>query len=133
MGVHGYLLIRAPPQSGKTSTLQLLLEWASRMHPSLDHVYINLSLEGSNFQMDDVLRARLGGTLDELIKGECSACASTVCSMGPAALFLTLQSNAQLQLCLCVCLACCQAIGSVAMRLHDRLRACRGKVAAGVH
>ena len=83
MSKRGYLLIQAPPQSGKTSILQLLMEWAGREHPSLDHVYINLSLEGSNFQMDDVLRARLGGTLDEIIKGECSACARTVRPLGP--------------------------------------------------
>ena len=133
MGKRGYLLIRAPPQSGKTSTLQLLLEWAGRVHPSLDIAYINLSLEGSNFQMDDVLRARLGGTLDEIIKGECSACACTVCPLRTAAPFLTLQSMARLQLCLCVCLACCQAISNVAMRLHVRLHACRGQIAAGVH
>ena len=73
MGRRGYLLIRAPPQSGKTSTLQLLMEWAGREHPSLDVAYINLSLVGSNFQMDGVLRRRLGGTLDELIEGMCSA------------------------------------------------------------
>ena len=107
----GYLLIKAPPQSGKTSTLQLLSEWASREHPSLDVVYINLSHEESGFQMNDVLRARLGGTLDEIIKGECSACACTVCPLGPADLLLGLQSIALSQLCLLVCLACCQANG----------------------
>ena len=78
MSTRGYFLIQAPPQSGKTSMLQLLLEWARREHPSLDVTYINLSLVGSNFQMDDVLRARLGGTLGEIIKGERSASACTV-------------------------------------------------------
>ncbi len=38
----GYLLIQAPSQSGKTSMLQLLLEWARREHPSLNVAYINL-------------------------------------------------------------------------------------------
>ena len=42
----GYLLIKAPPQSGKTSTLQLLSHWAIREHPGLKVVYINLSHEG---------------------------------------------------------------------------------------
>ena len=129
----GYLLIKAPPQSGKTSTLQLLSEWASREHPSLDIVYINLSHEESGFQMNDVLRARLGGTLDKIIKGECSACACTVCPLGPADLLLGLQSIALSQLCLLVCLACCQATWLVALGLHDRLHACRGNLGAGVH
>ena len=93
MSTRGYLLIQAPPQSGKTSTLQLLLEWARREHPSLDVAYINLSLAGSNFQMDDLLRARLGGTLGEIIKGECSAYACTVCPLGPASLLLVLAKH----------------------------------------
>ena len=99
----GCLLIKAPPQSGKTSTLQLLDEWASREHPGLDVVYINLSLEPSGFQMNDVLRRHLGGTLDEIITGECSARACSVCPLGLAALLLGLQSIAPSQLCLVRC------------------------------
>ena len=94
MSQQGYLLITAPPQSSKTSTLQLLMEWAGRVHPSLDVTYINLSLVGSNFQMNDVLRARLGGTLGELIEGECSAHACTVCPLGPAGVLLGMQRTA---------------------------------------
>ena len=78
----GYLVIQAPPQSGKTSTLQLLMERAGRQYPSLKLAYINLSLEGSRFQMDDVFRARLGGTLDEIMEGECSTCGRTSCPRG---------------------------------------------------
>ena len=83
IGTLGYLLIEPPPpHSGKTSTLQLLSEWAAREHPRLDVVYINLSLEGSSFQLDDVLRARLGGTLAEIIEGGCDFCALTVNNQG---------------------------------------------------
>ena len=78
----GYLVIQAPPQSGKTSTLQLLMEWAGMQYPSLNLAYINLSLEGSSFQMDDVFGARLGGTLDDVMKGECSTYARTSCPRG---------------------------------------------------
>jgi hypothetical protein len=67
----GYLLIKAPPQSGKTSTLQLLSNWAIREHPSLKVVYINLSHRRSSFRMNDVLEASLEGTLEEVISGEC--------------------------------------------------------------
>lgn len=71
VGNHGYLLIKAPPQSGKTSTLQLLFEWAKSEHPNLEVVYINLAYEGSGFQLNDVFRARLGDTLDKIIAGKC--------------------------------------------------------------
>ena len=111
MSQRGYLLIQAPSQSGKTSMLQLLLEWAGREHPSLDVAYINLSLVGSNFQMDDVLRARLGGTLGEIIRGECSACVCTVHPLGPAGLLLDLHSTALPRSYLLICLACNQAYG----------------------
>ena len=67
----GYLLIKAPPQSGKTSTLQLLSHWAIREHPGLKVVYINLSHRRSGFCMNDVLEAHLEGTLEEIISGEC--------------------------------------------------------------
>lgn len=93
VSARGYLLIQAPPQSGKTSTLQLLVEWARREYPNLDVAYINLSHEKSKFQMDDVLRARLGGTLGEIIKGECSAYACTVCPLEPAGLLLVLAGH----------------------------------------
>ncbi|KAK9818173.1 hypothetical protein WJX72_008225 [[Myrmecia] bisecta] len=69
VGDRGYLLIKAPPQSGKTSTLQLLMDWASREHPGLHVVYINLADERTGFQLNDVLQARLGGTLDDIING----------------------------------------------------------------
>ena len=109
MSARGYLLIQAPSQSGKTSMLQLLLEWARREHPSLDVTYINLSHEKSNSQMDDVLRARLGGTLGEIIEGECSAYACTVRPLGPAGVWLGLQRTVLSRLYLSVCLACNQA------------------------
>ena len=67
----GYLLIKATPQSGKTSTLQLLSEWAKSKCPFLNVVYINLAYEGSGFQLNDIFRARLGDTLDKIIEGEC--------------------------------------------------------------
>ncbi|EIE18315.1 hypothetical protein COCSUDRAFT_68290 [Coccomyxa subellipsoidea C-169] len=69
VGDRGYLLIKAPPQSGKTSTLQLLMNWASKKDPYLRVVYINLADEMTGFQLNDVLRAQLGGTLDDIIKG----------------------------------------------------------------
>lgn len=73
VGDRGYLLIKAPPQSGKTSTLQLLMDWASKEHPGLRVVYINLADEMTGFQLNDVLQARLGGTLDDIIKGRTMA------------------------------------------------------------
>ena len=120
----GCLLIKAPPQSGKTSTLQLLDEWASREHPGLDVVYINLSLEPSGFQMNDVLRARLGGTLDEIIKGECSTRACSVCPLGPSTT-ATVQCSASPACCVWL-MPCCHG-------LHDHLQACRETLGAGVH
>ena len=128
----GYLLIQTPPQSGKSSTLQLLLEWARREHPSLEFTYINLSLVGSNFQMDDVLRARLGGTLGEIIKGECSAMHAQSVHWG-----LQVSCLACRALCCqnCTCWSALHAIrqmADVAMGMHDRLHACREGAGAGV-
>ena len=120
----GCLLIKAPPQSGKTSTLQLLDEWASREHPGLDVVYINLSLEPSGFQMNDVLRRHLGGTLNEIIKGECSTRACSVCPLGPSTT-ATVQCSASPACCVWL-MPCCHG-------LHDHLHACRETLGAGVH
>ena len=69
VGDRGYLLIKAPPQSGKTSILQLLMEWASKEHPGLRVVYINLADYMTGFQLNNVLQAQLGGTLGDVIKG----------------------------------------------------------------
>ena len=69
VGDRGYLLIKAPPQSGKTSIVQLLMEWASKEHPGQRVVYINLADYMTGFQLNNVLRARLGGTLGDIIKG----------------------------------------------------------------
>ena len=69
VGERGYLLIKAPPQSGKTSILQLVMDWASRERPHLRLVYINLADERTGFELNRVLQTHAGGTLDEIING----------------------------------------------------------------
>ncbi len=63
----GYLLIKAPPQGSKTSMLRLLSEWVAKEHPSVNVLYINLSLEDTSLELDDMFRKRLGGTLRDFI------------------------------------------------------------------
>lgn len=74
----GYIILRAPPESGKTSLLQLLGAYAHSKE--VKAVHINCSQLGE-LSVDAALKKAAGGSLKELIDCEC-ACGklSAVCS-----------------------------------------------------
>lgn len=65
----GYIILRAPPESGKTSLLQLLGAHAATQ--GVDVVQINCSQIGT-CSIDAVLLEKAGGTLRTLISCECT-------------------------------------------------------------
>ncbi len=65
----GAVLIKGPPQSGKTALLECLALHIKKQHQNADAIYINVNrLEGGG-QLDDLLRQRLGATLAQLVHG----------------------------------------------------------------
>ena len=110
--------------------LQLLSEWALTKHPGLIVVNINLANEGSSFQLDDVFREQLGGTLGQVMDGKRSSPSGvSTGSCKPLSVLHRLQHVPLALERLMMCFACCQ-VDAWDKRVY--LHACRGQRSAGV-
>lgn len=69
LDTRGYVLIKAPPQSGKTAVLQLYAGYIAERGGA--SIYINASTVSGSF--DSEFARILGGTLQELVEGRCVA------------------------------------------------------------
>lgn len=77
LNTRGYVLINAPPQSGKTSILQLYADYIAKRGGACN--YINAATVSGSF---DAEFARIfGGTLQELLDGGCAGQGSCMCTL----------------------------------------------------
>lgn len=68
LNTHGFVLIKAPPQSGKTALLQLYANYIAKRGG--ESAYINASTASGSF--DSEFARVCGGTLRELMDGRCA-------------------------------------------------------------